>query len=139
MLVLSVSLDEEIAKWKQLVDDSNDLLLWINIIVHALLCIIYSTALLLVIFYYKRRETFLLAIPTLFLAEVFFGGIYWALVLKEVDPCDKTGQCEPIPRVVYTLTVFTSFYPHLLFASQYLKTSMTLPKLLTQAQVEVKQ
>ena len=113
----------------------------INIVVHGLLFIVYFVALAVIFCYYKRKEVFLWAIPSLFLAEVFFGGVYWALLINEPskDKCDKTGQCTPLLRGPYTLSVFTSYLPHLLFASQYLKTSMTLPKLLTQAQVEHKQ
>ena len=84
-------LDNDIEEWENLVDDSENVLLGINIVVHALLAIVYSIALMLVFFYYKRKETFLLAIPTLFLAEVFFGGVYWVLIINEPNPCDKIG------------------------------------------------
>ena len=132
-------IDDEIKEWKYLFRDSETILLWVNIVVHAILVIVYTFSLLIVIFKYKRREAFLLAIPILFLAEVIFGGIYWVLYLHETDPCDTTGSCDPLPRAIFTITVFTSYYPHILFASQYFKTSMTLPKILTQAKVEVKQ
>ena len=93
MLVLAGNrtIDDKLEDWDSLVETSEQILLDINIIVHALLCLVYFVALNLVFFYYKRKEVFLWAIPSLFLAEVFFGGIYWVLYINDSSKCDKTG------------------------------------------------
>ena len=117
VLVNNDDLDGKLEDWESLVETSENILLGINIVVHCLLFIVYFVALSLIFCYYKRKEVFLWAIPTLFLAEVFFGGVYWVLYINESDRCDKTGQCDPLLRWPYTLSIFTSYLPHLLFAS----------------------
>ena len=111
---MSDNFDEEKATWKKRLDETEITNVWINIVLHFFLLIISLSVLILIPIFYKRKECFLLAIPTVFMAEAIFKLWYYFLFIYQED--------EPFDYHVYLDIVYNFSYDlgHLLFSSQYL-------------------
>ena len=85
--------------------------------------------LVVVVFKRKRKEFFLIATPSFFLAASL-GMLIYALTI------DMNDALTPLTQSLKAVIYFCSGMGHWFFASQYLRTSLTLPELLAEAKLE---
>ena len=127
--------DEEETDWQYSFDVSNTVALWNYLICNAFLALVSATVLLVVVKIYKRVDWFLVAIPTLML-------MYGTLSVPKNIATIKGGYTAfTFPQgLKYSILQYTADWcfhmAHWFFSTQYLHTSLILPRLFTQAKIE---
>ena len=99
-----------------------------------------TITLIKVYFFRKRRDTFLLIVPNLYIVYAVLGfvePVFQINKLADIPPVE-IAYADP-PAWIITLTVISTasyFRSHFMFAIQYLRTGLILPNLFTKAKIE---
>ena len=84
----------------------------------------------------KRRELFIILVPSLDLVANIAGGIGSYMMLQNSSDWDNLPGYTIGPSVFFAINNFTFMMSHQIFGAQYLKTSFVLPRLFNQAKLE---
>ena len=110
---------------------------YISVSMHIFATMIGSLIVIVVLFFFrKRKDQILVCVAILYLLSSILFVPYLIFSWARSAPSFRSFLQNWPVYVSYFFSVFSYFMAHFIFAIQYLKTSVTLPKLFTQAKVE---
>ena len=111
-------MNQTIADWEQHCNSAEIALGWTNYIVHIPVMIYAMVVINMVLFYYKRRELFLIGIPTIFFFVPIGSFTYMYIYLDEpsYDGCSG-DECPLLMSISSEASLFLFNMGHLFFAT----------------------
>ena len=111
-------MNETIANWERHNEKAESALRWTNYIVHIPVMVYAAIVIHMVVFYYKRREVFLIGIPTIFFLVPIGSFTYMYLYLNDSSYDSCSGEeCPLLMSISSEASLFLFNMGHLFFAT----------------------